>query len=60
MVVLLDFVDKGARPPVPETAPADLVDLVKRAWAQEPDARPSFAEIKALLGGRGLDDYGEK
>jgi len=37
------------RPPVPEGAPADLVALMQRCWDHEPDARPTFAAIKAEL-----------
>jgi len=37
------------RPPVPEEAPADLVALMQRCWDHEPDARPTFAAIKAEL-----------
>ena len=45
-------VDKRERPPPPEGAPTDLVALMQRCWAHEPDARPTFAAIKAeLLGG---------
>ena len=39
------------RPPVPEGAPADLVALMQRCWDHEPDARPTFAAIKAELRG---------
>ena len=35
-------------------APADLVALMQRCWDHEPDARPTFAAIKAELRG-GLD-----
>ena len=39
------------RPPVPEGAPADLIALMQRCWAHEPDARPTFAAIKTELRG---------
>ena len=42
-------VDKRERPPPPEGAPTDLVALMQRCWAHEPDARPTFAAIKAEL-----------
>ena len=38
-------VDKGERPPVPEGMPSEPRELMVRAWAQDPDARPSFADI---------------
>ena len=50
--VAMQILTKQARPAVPEGAPADLVALMQRCWAHEPDARPTFAAIKAeLLGG---------
>ena len=42
-------VDKRERPPPPEGAPTDLVALMQRCWDHEPDARPTFAAIKAEL-----------
>ena len=52
MQVGMQILAKQARPAVPEGAPADLVALMERCWAHEPDARPTFAAIKAeLLGG---------
>ena len=50
--VAMQILTKQARPAVPEGAPADLVALMQRCWAHEPDARPCFTAIKAeLLGG---------
>ena len=50
--VAMQILPKQARPAVPEGAPADLVALMVRGWAHEPNARPTFAAIKAeLLGG---------
>eukprot|EP00803_Ostreobium_quekettii_P000213 evm.model.scf_46EXC.5 EVM.evm.TU.scf_46EXC.5 scf_46EXC:142986-145882(-) len=36
---------KGMRPPIPEEWPADLVDLVKDCWHQDPDKRPTMKEV---------------
>ena len=47
--VAMQILTKQARPAVPEGAPADLVALMVRCWAHEPDARPTFAAIKAEL-----------
>ena len=44
-------VDKRERPPPPEGASDDLVALMQRCWDHEPDARPTFAAIKAELRG---------
>ena len=49
--VAMQILNKQARPAVPEGAPADLVGLMARCWAHEPDARPTFAAIKAELRG---------
>ena len=37
---------KKERPTI-DVAPIDLVALMQRCWAHEPDARPDFATIKA-------------
>jgi len=49
MQVGMQILMQQARPPVPDGAPADLTALMQRCWAQEPDARPSFAEVKDLI-----------
>ena len=36
---------KKARLEIPKAMPSDLSSLMERAWAQDPDARPSFADI---------------
>ena len=36
---------KEQRLEVPKSMPRDLSSLMERAWAQDPDARPSFADI---------------
>mgnify|MGYP001277830349 CR=1 FL=1 len=36
---------KEQRLDVPKSMPRDLSSLMERAWAQDPDARPSFADI---------------
>ena len=52
MQIMRQVVDKHARPDIPKTMPNDRRELMRRAWADEPDARPTFATIKAeLLGG---------
>ena len=49
--IITQVLVKGSRPPPPEGAPADLVALMQRCWDHEPDARPTFAAIKAELRG---------
>ena len=39
----------GQRPECPADMPADYAALVRRCWAPEPAARPSFSEILELL-----------
>ena len=53
MQVGMQIPTKQARPAVPEGAPADLARSCNRCWAHEPDARPTFAAIKAELLGSG-------
>ena len=43
-----DYLNGGA---IDGGAPADLVALMQRCWDHEPDARPTFAAIKAELRG---------
>ena len=45
MQIMRKVVDKHARPDIPKTMPNDMRELMRRAWADEPDARPSFADI---------------
>ena len=45
----MQILSKAARPPVPDAAPADLVALMTRCWAQDAADRPPFTEIKAAL-----------
>ena len=47
--IITQVLVKGSRPPPPKGAPADLVALMQRCWDHEPDARPTFAAIKAEL-----------
>ena len=42
-------VDKRERPPVPPAMPAELRELMVRAWAHLPADRPDFAEISSKL-----------
>lgn len=39
----------GQRPPLPDTWPAELKDIMTRGWAADVKARPSFAEIVPVL-----------
>ena len=48
MQVSVQVLLKQARPPEPD-GPPDLLALMTRCWAQAPDARPAFAEVKAAL-----------
>ena len=43
--ILSKVLIKRARPDIPKTMPDDMISLMKSAWADEPDARPSFADI---------------
>lgn len=48
---LLEAVTSGARPSIPEDAPADLAQLAQACWAHDPAARPSLVESLAHLNG---------
>ena len=44
---------KGMRPKIPddpENFPKDLVNIMTKGWAQDPDDRPSMPEMVKLLG----------
>jgi hypothetical protein len=51
MQIMMQVCIQKARPKIDGDAPADLVALMERCWAPEPDARPCFADIKAALRG---------
>ena len=38
-------VQRGIRPTIPPSAPADYVQLMKDCWHTDPDRRPSFTHI---------------
>jgi hypothetical protein len=44
-----DAVLKGERPPIPEDTPATIVKLMSDSWHQQPDQRPTFAELLERL-----------
>lgn len=39
----------GLRPPIPETWPTDLRNLIEKCWAPSPHARPSMKEVSRRL-----------
>ena len=51
MQIMMQVCIQKDRPKLDGGAPADLVALMQRCWAHEPDARPTFAAIKAELRG---------
>jgi serine/threonine protein kinase len=51
MQIMMQVCIQKDRPKIDGDAPADLVALMERCWAPEPDARPCFADIKAALRG---------
>jgi len=42
-------VQKGLRPPLPETLPPALADLMRACWRTQPEQRPEFAEVAQSL-----------
>ena len=53
MQIMMQVCIQKDRPKLDGGAPADLVALMQRCWDHEPDARPTFAAIKAELLGSG-------
>ena len=51
MQIMMQVCIQKDRPKIDGDAPADLIALMQRCWAPEPDARPCFADIKAALRG---------
>ena len=51
MQIMMQVCIQKDRPKIDGGAPADLVALMQRCWDHEPDARPTFAAIKAELRG---------
>ena len=51
MQIMMQVCIQKDRPKLDGGAPADLVALMQRCWDHEPDARPTFAAIKAELRG---------
>ena len=46
---IVQRVSRGERPGLPETMPADLSQLVRDCWAQNPADRPSASDVVARL-----------
>lgn len=44
-------INSGIRPPIPEGADPEYVQLIKDCWNSTPDERPSFTEIVPRLEG---------
>ena len=51
MQIMMQVCIQKDRPKIDGGAPDDLVALMQRCWDHEPDARPTFAAIKAELRG---------
>eukprot|EP00048_Salpingoeca_helianthica_P013389 m.200588 g.200588 ORF g.200588 m.200588 type:complete len:471 (+) comp15497_c12_seq1:120-1532(+) len=47
---LCTLVHSGKRPAVDPSWPATYVHLMQRCWSSEPEARPTFKEVLAILG----------
>lgn len=44
-----DFVIQGKRLPIPDNCPQMLQDLISQCWAQNPEDRPTMAEVVKKL-----------
>jgi hypothetical protein len=43
--VAQDVLHKDLRPPVPKKTPESFATLMRKCWAKNPEARPSFVEV---------------
>ena len=44
-----DAIKSGKRPPVPDSCPAPIAQLMRQCWSPEPSQRPSFEDIHMIL-----------
>lgn len=49
MAAAVAVLQSGLRPPIPRDCPGRFAQLMERAWAADPDARPAFDEILVAL-----------
>ena len=42
-------IKQGIRPDIPRTTPRDLASLITSCWDQDPNSRPSFAQILEIM-----------
>lgn len=47
--LMYGVLNESLRPEVPDDAPAQYADLMRRCWAEDPESRPPFNEIIARL-----------
>jgi serine/threonine protein kinase len=45
----MSLVIAGRRPEIPASVPADVADIIRSCWAQDPNTRPPFSSIIQLL-----------
>jgi serine/threonine protein kinase len=55
-IAVMRAVDRGVRPELPKSCPAELRALVESCWQQDHRARPAFEEICDTLEGLGVLD----
>jgi len=44
-----DAIKSGKRPPVPESCPEPIADMMKKCWDDDPNKRPSFEEVHSFF-----------
>jgi len=47
--VILQVATKGLRPEIPPDCPQEWAQLIRDCWADDPDQRPTFAEVQQRL-----------
>lgn len=46
---LLEQIEKGMRPSLPDCLPTSLVSVIKKAWSQDPNDRPTPIALRSML-----------
>ncbi|CAM9723845.1 unnamed protein product [Ascophyllum nodosum] len=39
----------GDRPPMPKEVAADIADMIRSCWAEDPSTRPKFSEVLSTM-----------
>ncbi|CAG8784537.1 26270_t:CDS:2, partial [Dentiscutata erythropus] len=45
-IIVMEYMNKGHRPPIPDGIPTPYIELINECWDSEPRNRPSVEEIR--------------